>query len=65
MRKSRLLSAVCAFVVAIISISSNAALFSRFGGLAVYDTDLNITWLADGNYMETDIGDSDARLNYC
>jgi len=28
---------------------ANAALESRLGGLAVYDTDLNITWLADAN----------------
>jgi hypothetical protein len=63
MRKSCLLGAVCACVIAFISTSSNAALFSRFGGLAVYDTDLNITWLTDGNYMETDIAGSDARVN--
>lgn len=28
---------------------AHAALQSRLGGLAVYDTDLNITWLADAN----------------
>jgi len=29
--------------------TSEAALVSRLGGLAVYDTDFNITWLADAN----------------
>ncbi len=28
---------------------ANAALVSRAGGTMVYDTDLNITWLADAN----------------
>src|SRR3990167_8759700 len=28
---------------------ANAALFSRLGGQAMYDTDLNVTWLADAN----------------
>jgi len=61
MKRSRLLG--CACVIAFTSNSSNSALQSRLGGLAVYDTDLNITWLADGNYMETDIAGSDARVN--
>ena len=29
--------------------SASAALQPRLGGLAVYDTDLNVTWLANGN----------------
>ena len=37
----------------LISTSANAALVSRLGGLAVYDTDLNVTWLADTNYAYT------------
>lgn len=38
------------FVVALSASSvSNAALVSRLGGLAYYDTDLGITWLADAN----------------
>lgn len=32
-----------------VSSLSNAALVSRLNGQAVYDTDLNITWLADSN----------------
>ena len=42
------------FVVALgISSGANAALYSRLGGLAVYDSDFNITWLADANYAGT------------
>ena len=33
--------------------NANAALETRLGGLAVYDTDLNITWLADADYPKT------------
>ncbi len=36
-------------LIIVISTSANAALLSRLGGQAVYDTDLNITWLADTN----------------
>ncbi|MHB8621890.1 MAG: VPLPA-CTERM sorting domain-containing protein [Sulfuricaulis sp.] len=32
---------------------ANAALLSRLGGLAYYDTSLNVTWLADANYSGT------------
>jgi hypothetical protein len=39
---------VCA-VTLTISISSNAALISKLGGQVVYDTDLDITWVADAN----------------
>lgn len=38
--------AICALLV---TNNSNAALESRLSGQAVYDTDLNITWLADAN----------------
>jgi hypothetical protein len=42
------------FVVALgVSSVANAALVSRLGGTAVYDTDFNITWLADANYAGT------------
>ena len=46
------------FLIAILNIgvfsfgllsSANAALESRLGGLAYYDTELNITWAADAN----------------
>lgn len=43
--------ALCA---ALISSGANAALESRLGGLAVYDTDRNITWLANANLAVTE-----------
>ncbi len=33
--------------------TAEAALINRLGGLAVYDSDFNITWLADANYAGT------------
>jgi len=36
-----------------VSLSANADLVSRLGGQAVYDTDLDITWLANGNLAAT------------
>jgi len=44
------LSILASYILLItFSNASNAALVSRLGGQAVYDTDLNITWLVDGN----------------
>ena len=33
---------------------TNATLVSRLGGQAVYDTDLNVTWLTDANLASTE-----------
>jgi len=50
MKNSHLLSALSAIVLlTFVSTTSNAALVPRLGGLAVYSTDQNITWLADAN----------------
>lgn len=46
----RITVAVCAGIFSLgIATSAEALLLSRLGGLAVYDTDLDITWLADAN----------------
>ncbi len=37
-------------IACLISATAHAALEIRLNGQAVYDTDLNITWLADANY---------------
>ena len=37
---------------------------SRLGGQAVYDTDRNITWLADANYAKTSGNDTDGLMNW-
>lgn len=42
-----------ALAASVISASANAALLSRLGGQAVYDTDLNITWLTNANLAAT------------
>jgi hypothetical protein len=46
------------------SFNSNAALVERLGGQAVYDTDLDITWLADANYSKTSGHDSNGRMSW-
>jgi hypothetical protein len=51
-KKSCLIGVVCAALLSFITVSANAALIDRGGGL-IYDTDLNITWLADANYAMT------------
>ena len=52
------------FVVASgVSSVSNAALVDRGGGL-IYDTDLNITWLADANYAMTSGFDADGAMTW-
>lgn len=49
MKRSHLVGALCAGVFCFVTLSSHAALVSRLGGQAVYDTVLDITWLADAN----------------
>lgn len=44
--------------------TANAALEMRLGGLAVYDTDLNITWLSDANYAKTSGYNADGRMEW-
>jgi len=48
--KSRLLDAVSGCVITVVSLSADAALIPKLGDPIVYDTDLNITWLANANY---------------
>ena len=49
MKKSRIIGVLSAVLFAIITVSANAALVSRLGGQAIYDTDLNITWISNAN----------------
>lgn len=46
--------------LSLISVSANAALLSRAGGQAYYDTDLNVTWLANANLAAGSIYDDGA-----
>jgi len=51
----RFAGAFCAGIFSLgLVTSAKAALVSRLGGLAVYDTDYNITWLADANLAASD-----------
>ena len=43
--------------------SANAALINRGGGM-IYDSDLNITWLQDANYIQTSGFDTDGLVNW-
>lgn len=54
------------FLVAVLSVStiSNAALVSRADGTMVYDTDLDITWLADANYSMSSGYDADGKMTW-
>ena len=45
----KLLTAALALSLGLAAATANATLISRLGGLAVYDTDFNITWLANAN----------------
>jgi hypothetical protein len=63
MKRSRLLGAVCACIFSVITMSSNAALFDRGGGL-LYDDVLDITWLQDANYAMTSGYDADGLLSF-
>ena len=48
--RSRTLLAVASFCAGLLFASgSHAALQSRLGGLALYDTDINVTWAANAN----------------
>jgi len=49
MKKSRLLGVVCAVLFSFITVSASAALVSRLGGQAAYDTALDITWVTDAS----------------
>ena len=37
----------------VLSTSANSALLERLGGLAYYDDEADLTWLADANYSQT------------
>lgn len=45
--------------------SAQAALLSRAGGQAVYDTDLDLTWVADANLAQTSGYDSEGVRGTC
>lgn len=50
--------------IMLVTCSANAALVERLGGLAYYDTEADLTWLADANYAMTSGYDADGRMNW-
>lgn len=72
MTKLQTTTTFCIGLLALLSLSNvQGALISRLDGQAYYDTDLNITWLADANYAYTsgyidtiDTTHGDGRMNW-
>ena len=54
---------VCVFTI-FTSLNVNSALLERLDGLAYYDDESNLTWLADANYSQTSGYDSDGKMNW-
>ena len=50
--------------VLVLSSNANAALIERLGGLAYYDTEADLTWLADANYAHTSGHSADGFMNW-
>jgi hypothetical protein len=48
----------------LLATGANAALQSQLGGQTLYDTDLNIVWLADANYAKTSRYDADGLMTW-
>lgn len=57
------ISATCA-CLAILSFNVHAALVERLGGLAYYETDANLTWLADANLAQSSGYDADGFMSW-
>ena len=49
----RLSGVVCACAISFATLSVNADLLPRLGGLAFYDAAADLTWFADANYAQT------------
>ncbi len=61
------LNVIGACIITIFPMLAEAQLLSRLGGLAVYDTDLDITWLADANAgvgSAWDTNSADGRMDW-
>ncbi len=60
MKTKTLLTSISAGLLALsFATASDAALVSRLGGLAYYDTDADLTWLADASAVQTSGYDAD------
>ncbi|MDX2507827.1 MAG: DUF1566 domain-containing protein [Gammaproteobacteria bacterium] len=63
-RSMNIKSLAVAVSALVLSTSANAALVERLSGLAYYDTEADLTWLADANYAKTSGYDSDGLMNW-
>lgn len=61
--KRRTLCCALAVCCSLMIESAHAQLLDRGSGL-IYDSTLNVTWLADANYAQTSGYDSDGRMNW-
>lgn len=61
-RGKRFTSLFVATLLSVLSSSTNAALLERLGGLAYYDDEADLTWLADANYAATTGYDTDGLM---
>ncbi len=57
-------AATLGILLGLSAIPAHAALEIRAGGTMVYDTDLDITWLADANYASTSGYDADGLMDW-
>jgi hypothetical protein len=63
MKQSRMYAYLCACICSFVIYTANAALVSRLGGQAVYDTDLDITWIADFDLFQNNSFGLDRYVN--
>jgi hypothetical protein len=54
---------ILVLVLGLVSVNVHAALVDRGGGM-IYDTDLNVTWLADANYSMTSGYNADGYMTW-
>jgi len=59
-----LLKIASLLITLVFSTTISAALVERLDGLAYYDTEANLTWLADANYAMTSGYDNDGRMDF-
>ncbi len=65
MKKQRLKVVISAGLISLGMVASvDAALVSRLGGLAYYDTNADLTWLADANHAQTSGFDADGLMTW-
>jgi hypothetical protein len=60
-RQTKLMATVALCATVAVPSLSFGTLIDRGGGL-IYDTDLNVTWLADANYAQTSGYDADGFM---